>query len=541
MQRKAVLISAALFALSWVFAFPLFAQPPAAPRTGVIEVSDLLRRGEELETQRRWADAMVHYEEAVRQFPDDHSLERHFTAARLHYDLGRRYADTTFCQSIKRLSLQETLSLYEDVLVKIQAHYVEALPWKALVEHGLNSLDVALGEPAFLDRNAPQANATAVDAFRREVRRSLGEQMVASRDDARNAAATAAEMARTRLAAEPTAIVFEFICGAVNALDPYSAYLTAGQLAEVYSQIDGNFVGLGVEIKPQTGALLVVRVIPNSPAQRNGILTGDSIVAVDHQLVKDCPAERAANLLQGEAGSVVEISVVTPGQPERKLLIPRQRVEVPSIDEARIIDATRGIGYLKMVCFQKNTSREMDEALWRLHREGMKSLIVDVRGNPGGLLVAAVDVAEKFIAQGTIVVTRGRSAQEDFNYTAHQVGVWQVPLVVLIDQDSASAAEIFAGAVRDHHRGTLVGVRSYGKGSVQGIFPLGYANAGVRLTTARFYSPAGHPYHRVGIEPDVLVHRTARPLPGNEAPAASPEDPMLGAALQAAAGALPRR
>ena len=134
-----------------------------------------------------------------------------------------------------------------------------------------------------------------------------------------------------------------------------------------------------------------------------------------------------------------------------------------------------------------------------------------------------------------IVSTRGRSAQEDFTYKSHGQAAWQMPLVVLIDQDSASAAEIFAGAIRDHHRGTLVGVRSFGKGSVQGIFPLESSEAGLRLTTAKFYSPNGHPYAGVGVEPDVLVHQAARPIDGAlPAAAANRDDAMINAALEVA-------
>ena len=164
----------------------------------------------------------------------------------------------------------------------------------------------------------------------------------------------------------------------------------------------------------------------------------------------------------------------------------------------------------------------------------MKRLIMDLRGNPGGLLVTAVEVADKFVERGIIVSTRGRSVQEDFTYSAHTAGTWRVPLVVLIDKDSASAAEIFAGAIRDHRRGTIVGARSYGKGSVQGIFPLGISEAGVRLTTAKFYSPNGHPYSRVGVEPDVVVHQTARPVDGTVALTDDPKDVVLAAAVETA-------
>jgi carboxyl-terminal processing protease len=183
---------------------------------------------------------------------------------------------------------------------------------------------------------------------------------------------------------------------------------------------------------------------------------------------------------------------------------------------------------LRLTCFQKTTRRDLEAALWRLHRDGMRSLIIDLRGNPGGLLISSVDVADLFLNQGVIVSTHGRIAQEDSTYMAHEEGTWTIPLTLIIDQESASAAEIFSGAIRDHHRGTIVGVRSFGKGSVQGIFQLDGSDAGLRLTTAKFYSPTGKPYSRVGVEPDVVVHRTARPINGS---LAVKEDAMLNVAL----------
>ncbi len=213
--------------------------------------------------------------------------------------------------------------------------------------------------------------------------------------------------------------------------------------------------------------------------------------------------------------ATVAVLMATPGQQPREVVVRRRRVEVPSIDQASILDPQYGVAYLRLVCFQKGTCRDLDAALWRLHRAGMRTLIVDVRNNPGGVLTSAVDAADRFIDQGIIVSTRGRSAQEDYTYSAHSEGTWRVPLVVLIDQNSASAAEIFAGAIRDHRRGTVVGTRSFGKGSVQGIFPLDVAEAGLRLTTAKFYSPNGKPFSQVGVEPDVVVRVAAKPLSGN--------------------------
>jgi carboxyl-terminal processing protease len=163
----------------------------------------------------------------------------------------------------------------------------------------------------------------------------------------------------------------------------------------------------------------------------------------------------------------------------------------------------------------------------------MRSLVIDLRGNPGGLLSSAVDVADLFIERGLVVATRGRSPEEDFNYTAGKPGTWQMPLVVLIDGDSASSSEILAGAIRDHKRGTIVGSRSYGKGSIQGIFPLETAGVGMRLTTAKFFSPRGLPFSGIGVEPDVAVVNTARPIDGTTA-APSQGDTALAAAVEVA-------
>jgi len=506
-------------------------------------VEELLRRGQELESNRRWADALIHYEDALRQFPTAEALERRFEVSRLHYDLGRRYADASFCDAVGRLGTTEAFNVYAEVLLKIQAHYVQTPTWKNLVERGLTDLDIAIGDPRFVERNMPQATPAAVEAFRREVRAVMANRPVVTRSEATDAVAQAARLAQYRLGLPPAALILEFACGATNTLDPYSAYLTPAQLAEVYSQIEGNFVGLGVELKAQDGALQVVRVISGSPAQKNGIRAGDRIVAVGDRQTGDYSTEQAANFLQGEVGTTVEVTVVTPGQEPRRLAVRRERIEVPSVDEVRMLDSGRGIAYLKLVCFQKTTCRDLDAALWQLHREGMRSLIVDLRGNPGGLLTTSVEVVDKFLQQGVIVTTRGRNTQEDFTYTAREEGTWRVPLVVLIDQESASAAEIFAGAVRDHRRAVVIGTRSYGKGSVQGIFPLNLSQGGVRLTTARFYSPGGRPYNRVGVEPDIQVRQVLKPATTPVGLSAlPPEDAVLTAALQqAAAQAGPQR
>ena len=539
MQRRVHSIGLRAFLTAFVLfcAVPTVAQFPKY----IINISDsrgdiaeLLQSGQQLERQQRWGEALAHYEGAIRQYPDDTNLRQRFDTARLHYDLERRYSDRSFCTSVLRLSTERALELYGQVLLKIESHYVEAPDWNELVERGSANVELALGEPKFLDRNVPAHTRSAVDAFRGELRGIVATRSVNSRADARDTVASLARLAQGRLEIAPAAIVLEYLCGATNALDPYSAYLTPDQLNEVYAQIEGNFVGLGVELKAHDGDLVIQRVIPGSPAEESGVRSGDHILAIDNQPTRDLSTDQAANLLQGAEGSTVALTVAASGQSPRHMTVRRRRVEVPSVDQVGIIDSQYGIGYFKLTCFQKTTAHDLDVALWKLHREGMKSLVIDMRGNPGGLLLSAVEVADRFVERGVIVSTRGRSTREDFTYKAHQQAKWQMPLVVIIDHDSASAAEIFAGAIRDHRRGTIVGTRSFGKGSVQGIFPLDQCNAGVRLTTAKFYSPHGRPFSQIGVEPDIsvpLARVTAKPIDGR-LPAV--EDAMLTKAVQVA-------
>jgi len=483
---------------------------PTTPSDPGSAVQELLRRGYQLESEGRWGDVLLHYEESLRSFPTDSSLQRRYEYARLRYDLIRRYSDRSFLRTLEAISPQEALALYNDVLGKIQAHYVDTFTWKDLVERGVTDLEVALTEGVFVNRYLAGVPSAKLAAFRQSLRELMAQQQTPTRTAAWEAVRAAAELGHQQLGLPPTVVILEYLCGLTNTLDPYSAFLTPSQLEEIYSQIEGNFVGLGVELKAEGGSLRIIRVVPGSPAQENGLRAGDQILAVGSQSTAGLTTEQAADLLQGPEGSTVELTVQTPGQPPRRLAIRRRRVEIPSIEQARMADQEAGVAYVKLTCFQKTTARDLESVLWDLYRQGMRSLIVDVRGNPGGLLSTAVEVADKFIDQGVIVSTRGRSPQEDFTYTAHAAGTWRVPLVVLVDQESASAAEIFAGAIRDHRRGTLVGSRTYGKGSVQGIFPLHYAGTGIRLTTARFYSPNGQCFNRIGLEPDIVVHRTAR-------------------------------
>jgi carboxyl-terminal processing protease len=528
-----------LFLAGWFSSFPLTASAQPSFSRSVDPLDELFVKGQSLESQHRWSEALSHYEEAVRDHPEDHRLRERLDTARIHYSLDRRYADPSFRDALSTLGARDTLELYGEVLLKIDTYFVSAPPWKQLVARGTASLDAALGRDMFLHYHLPYTSRDKMEQFRREMYRLVQSREVRTRHDARRVVEEVAGLAQIRLGLSPAAVAFEYICGAAGGLDDYSTYLTGSQLRDIYSQIEGNFVGLGVELKAEDHALLIVHVIPGSPAEEFGIRPGDRITAVQGRSTSELSSDEAAGMLQGEEGTVADL-VLEPADagPARRLRIPRRHVEVPSVEDIRIIDPTHGVAYARITSFQKTTSRDLDLALWDLHAQGMRALVLDLRGNPGGLLTSAVDVADKFVQQGSIVSTRGRNPQEAFHYDAHRAGTWRVPLVVMIDGESASASEIFAAAIRHNRRGMLVGSRSYGKGSVQGIFPLGTAGSGIRLTTAKFYAPSGRPISQVGVDVDIAVHEAAR-LTGDAAVShrtVSDEDRALQVAVAAAAG-----
>ena len=505
----------------------------------VADIQQLLDTGYRYEQDEQWGRALSHYEDALRSHPGLREIQQRLAIARIHFDLGRRYADSTYFEAVSSMSEREALDLYSELLFKIHTHYVHPPNWKELVQRGTQTLNIAITNSDFQKRHLPDARMEDISVFQRELRSHMNWRTLRRRQDACAAIAAAGHLADQRLGLHPAIAAMEYACGAAGALDDYSAYLTPAQLDDVYSQIEGNFIGLGIELKASEGNLLIVNVLTASPAYQGGIRTGDRIIEVDGQSTSNISTDKAADMLKGREGSFVDLVIVSTTGRTSHFRLSRQRVEVPSVDGSRILDPHAGVAYLQLTSFQKTTSHDIDAALLKLHRAGMRSLIIDVRDNPGGLLTAAVEVADKFVPAGTIVSTRGRSPREDFDYKAHDKGTWRLPLVVLIDGDSASASEIFAAAVRDHRRGTIVGQRSYGKGSVQGIFPLNLTRSGIRITTAKFYTPNGQAISQRGVSPDVVVHVSDHPEEDRSLQLKN--DPVIEAGIQQARQLLANR
>ncbi len=484
----------------------------ARENTSAVELeseSAAVSEGNRLRSERQWAEAIDFYEKATKKWSDNDSLKQGLRQSKIHFSIERRYSDRSFLNSMLPLSRPESMIYLEDVLDKVRRYYVDPVTPTSFVAHGTESLYFALANDKFLQRNIPAAAANRVTAVRRTLRNSYWNKAISSQEQAQRTVVELCDLTQYELGLPASAVVMEFVFGGCNSLDDYSSYLTPGKLGDLYNNIDGEFVGIGIEMKSEPGkGLLLVNVLPESPAEEGGALAGDFIVRIENVDCRKMSTEEAASMLQGQAGSRLQLTLANPStSEERRAVLTRRAVKVKSIPVAKIIDRANGIGYIRMTGFQKNTTEELDAALLKLNQEGMRALIWDVRGNPGGLLTAAVEVLDRFIADGVLVSTQGRTPDQNSTYSAHASGTWKVPLVLLTDGDSASASEIVAGAVRDHHRGMIVGRKTYGKWSVQSILP-GHAESGFRLTTAKFYSPSGRTYGKVGIKPDIEVANT---------------------------------
>ena len=470
--------------------------------------------GEEMERSGQWLEAVRHYERALDRWPNNEELQYGRRRARVHFRVERRYSDNSFRSSLLEFSQDNALDLYDETAGRIRNSFVDPLSQLSIVAHGTESLYIALANPKFVEANLPpaitdseqRARRESIQKFRTLLREQYWNKQIYNSQHARSVIVEVARHASSALKISPSAVVMEYVFGGCNALDDYSGFLTADRLSDLYSNIDGEFVGLGVEMKEEKDlGMLLVNVLPESPAEIGGLRKGDRITWIDGKDIRSSSIDEAAALMRGQTGSRVKLRIHRQAENrDWEAVLIRRAVSVKSIPVAEIVDGDYKIGYIELAGFQKTTAAEMDAALDKLSRSGMKALVLDVRVNPGGLLTAAVAVLDRFIDEGVLVSTKGRSGDQNWTYRAHRQGTLDMPLVLLTDGDSASASEIVAGAIRDHGRGTIVCRKTYGKWSVQSIFNVG-RETGLRLTTAKFYSPDGLNHSKVGVDPDVLV------------------------------------
>jgi carboxyl-terminal processing protease len=302
-------------------------------------------------------------------------------------------------------------------------------------------------------------------------------------------------------------IVESAIRGIVADLDQHSSFLNAEQYEAIRITTSGNYTGIGLDVNLEGGKVTVVSPLDGAPAARAGILPGDVVVSVDDVPVDEKDVGAAVARMRGAPGTPVTLDVVRDGEREPlRFALTRSPVQVKSVTGEYL---GNGLAYLRLSSFTDSTPRDLDatvrELLANAGIEKLLGVVLDLRGNPGGVLEAAVRVADKFLADGLIVSGTGRVQQARFEQFAHPGDLLEgVPTVVLVNRGSASASEIVAGALQDHHRARIVGETTYGKGSVQTVMPLGEGTA-IKLTTSRYLTPSGRSINGLGIEPDIVV------------------------------------
>ena len=294
--------------------------------------------------------------------------------------------------------------------------------------------------------------------------------------------------------------------GMLTSLDPHSTYLNTEELDELRVQTKGEFGGLGIEVTLENGVVKVISPIDDTPASKAGIMAGDMITHLDGEPVLGMTLSEAVSLMRGKVGSKIKLKVVRNENENLDIEIVRAIIELKSV-KSRIENE---IGYIRVSSFNQRVDDEIKKAIkkFKSDNDQLIGYILDLRNNPGGLLDQAISVTDIFLEKGEIVSTRGRNDSDTNRYSAVKSDLTDgLPLVVLINQGSASASEIVAGALQDHKRAIIMGTKSFGKGSVQTILPSG-ENVAIKLTTAKYYTPSGKSIQQTGINPDILVEQS---------------------------------
>jgi carboxyl-terminal processing protease len=323
-------------------------------------------------------------------------------------------------------------------------------------------------------------------------------------------------------------LVYGAIEGMVGKLDPHTLFMRPDVYRHMTEETTGEFDGVGLELTVRNEQMVVISPIPDSPGERAGIQPGDRLLEIDGAATKDLSLTEAIRRLKGPPGTRIALKIQRDGMPEpRAVTLIRDHIRTQSV-ESRLLDREHGLAYVRIKGFQDRTDRALKRALDESRAQSgreLQGLVLDLRNNPGGLLDQAVKVSDRFLREGVIVSTEGRAASNREVETARERDTEpDYPIVLMVNRGSASASEIVAGALQDHHRARILGTQSFGKGSVQTLIPLS-DGSGLKLTVARYYTPNHRSIHDVGITPDVVVPE------GRSAAGGEDGDPQLKAAL----------
>ncbi len=485
-------------ALLWLVLF----LPPLSAR------ADTLRQqGQTLEKQGRWFEACCFYDDLLAKDRNQPELRDAYGRCLRHFRQQRRLDDQPLQSLVGKLSASEAGDLYDQILGLIVKHYAdrERVDLTVLFQQGIAELRAATHKKTFLDRLQGRVTEADLATFRATLDR-WEDDKIPSRGHAGERVRKIV-VAGSQLGLPPGILALELACGAANSLDEYSLYLTPGRVSPAQAAIKNKIVGIGVEMALVGQKLEVSRVYRKSPAAEVGLARGDRITRIDgHQLDPLAP-DVAAERLLGEAGTSVELEVIPRNQSmPQTVKVDRQAVLPVSVDyDIREPAMGTYLGYMQIHNFQESTLQEVKDILERWRIRPLSGIIIDLRGNPGGQFKSALGVAELFLPEAVIVHTTSPLRSLTRTYESHNATPNTLPLVLLVDGDTASAAEVLAGALKDNRRAVLIGQPTFGKGSIQCVIPLERAPGGLRLTVAKFTSPSRVPLSGRGLQPNTLI------------------------------------
>lgn len=418
----------------------------------------------------------------------------------------QRYADPRVVRLLQQMSQGSGESLFAEISQYIDQRHIQPTSYQQRVRSGLEHLSVALQDSGFQQAVGMRADARTVQGVQQQLANLAYQTQAQDLNQSVMVMRQTGQLVSQSLQVNPAVVGLAFVYGSLDTLDKFSMFVAPEKSGETSVGLQTSMVGIGVEIESHPQGLKILKALSGGPAAAATLQRGDIITKINGQPVAGMSLNQAADLITGQSGTTVQLELRRSNMIGDVALV-RRPFEVHSVAEVRM--EAGNVGYIKLDQFTQTSTQEMDAALWKLHNEGMQSLILDLRGNPGGLLTTAIEISNQFLPSGTIVSTRGRTENDNSLEAATQSNTWKVPLVVLVDHNSASASEIFAAAIQENGRGLIVGEKSYGKGTVQTLFPLKSVPSALRLTTAKFYSPDGREMAGAGVTPDIHVNSVA--------------------------------
>ncbi len=481
----------------------------ALPSSAASSLAEMQRQATSLEMKGQWYEACALYDQILLRDRNQPKIRRAFRRTLRHLRQDRRFKNSVLQQRMADLAPTAALDLYQEVLSILSEAHVERDRAKLtkLFRAGLKELRFALDKPGFSRRYLLKAARDRIHSFRAQLDQWMKltiRDSYAARDLAREIVLKAAA-----INLRPGVVILELACGACHSLDEHTCYLSPHRMTVLQAAKKNKFVGIGIELSVRKQRLVISRVHKKSPAEEMGLARGDRLVRIDGHWLDPHDPDAARDRLLGGVGSTVGVEMLRLGKSSQGK-VSRQAVAPTSVDFERIEEAGRYLGYIRIHHFQASTGQEVKEALAQLEMMSVEGIILDLRDNPGGAFRAGLQVAELFLEEGVITRTSSPLPGWTRTYRVQNPAANELPLVVLVNSTTASAAEVVAAALKDNKkRAYLIGSTTFGKGSIQCSISLERAPGGLHLTFARFTTPNSQPLNERGVVPDLNVARNS--------------------------------